>query len=149
MIFRMGVGLKWRKWMQFCIIITSFAVLINGDPSNFFNASRDLRQDDPLSPRLFTMIMEGLLKRTYEMQLIRGVSVGKRENTIEVSHLFFADDTLIFCQPDLKSILHLRCVLCTFKLFRNSRLIYTNLNWQELVTVRKLGLMLRSWGAKR
>lgn len=48
---------KWRRWMNACIT-TTFAVLINGDPSSFFQASRGLRQGDPLS--LFIAVMEGL-----------------------------------------------------------------------------------------
>ncbi|XP_021912061.1 uncharacterized protein LOC110825850 [Carica papaya] len=82
----MGFGLKWRTWMKNCISTTSFAILVNGDPSTFFNGSTGLRQGDPLSPLLFVIVMEalnGLLDRVRELHLIRGVLVGKEENTIE------------------------------------------------------------------
>lgn len=86
--------------MKSCITTTSFVALINGGPSNFFNASRGLRQGGPLSPLLFIMVMEalnGLLGKAKDLQLMREVSVGRMEH----------DDTLVFCQPDLRNLLHL------------------------------------------
>lgn len=50
MLDSFGFGLKWRFWKHTCITTTSFVVLINGGPSEFFKASKSLRQGDPLSP---------------------------------------------------------------------------------------------------
>lgn len=50
---KFGFSKKWRKWIKTCITTTSFAVMINGGPSTFLNASKGLRQGDPLSPLLF------------------------------------------------------------------------------------------------
>lgn len=64
------------------------------------------------------MVMEGLngiIERVKELNLLKGVRVGKRDNFTEISHLFFADDTLIFCQPDLKNLLYLKYVLYWFQ----------------------------------
>lgn len=99
MLFRIGFGLKWKKWTKSCITTTSFVILINGGHSSFFNASIGLRQGNPLSPLLFIVVMKALnelLGRAKELQLMRGVAVGSMENITDVSHLFFADDTLIF-----------------------------------------------------
>lgn len=30
---------------------------------------------------------------------------------VEVTHLFFADGTLLFCKPNSEVILHIKCVL--------------------------------------
>lgn len=75
---------------------TSFAVLINGGPSDFSKASRGLRQGHPLFPMLFILIMElldGLMNRAKEKQLFKGVRVGRGNAVQDVSHLLFADDT--------------------------------------------------------
>lgn len=103
-------GIKWRRWIRMCISSTSFAVMINGGPSFFVNASRDLRQGDPLFPLLFILVMEALnklLEQARTLSLIKGITVGK-EKKIELTHLFFAEDTLLFCQTEANNLLNLR-----------------------------------------
>jgi hypothetical protein len=58
-----------------------------------------LRQGDPLSPYLFLMCAEGLsalLRKAEGESLIRDISICRRGPRI--SHLFFADDSIIFCR---------------------------------------------------
>lgn len=43
MLERLELAGKWKKWMKACITIASFVVIVNGGPSSFFRASRDLR----------------------------------------------------------------------------------------------------------
>ena len=98
---RMGFGVKWKGWIKACITIVRFSIIVNGSLLGFFGSSRGLRQGDPLSPLLFLLIMEVLsriLKKTEECGLLRGFHVGP-VNSIEVriSHLLFADDTILFC----------------------------------------------------
>lgn len=58
MLGRLGFGNKWRKWMKSCIITAYFAMMVNGDPSSFFEATKGLRQGDLLSHLLFIIVME-------------------------------------------------------------------------------------------
>ena len=77
-----------------------FSILINGSPKDFFGSSRGLRQGDPLSPLLFAIVMEALsclLDGAVLAGHISSFTVGTRSNTpLMVTHLLFADDTLIF-----------------------------------------------------
>ena len=89
-----------------CISTAQFSVLVNGTPCGFFPSSRGLRQGDPLSPFLFIIVMEALsrlLARARDGGFISGFDVG-RINHISISHLLFADDTLILYGAALEQL---------------------------------------------
>ncbi|XP_024642310.1 uncharacterized protein [Medicago truncatula] len=70
---------------------------VNGSPTDEFPLVRGLRQSDLLSPFLFLLAAEGLnvvMKSLVEAQLFSGYSIGV-VNPVVVSHLQFADDTLL------------------------------------------------------
>ena len=75
-----------------CIQSASFAVLINGSPSNFFRASRGIRQGCPLSPFLFLLVVDAL-SRIIEQEKREGSFKGiKVTHSEELSHILFVDD---------------------------------------------------------
>ena len=114
----MGFGLKWKGWIKACITSVRFSVLVNGSPEIFFGSSRGLRQGDPLSPLLFLLIMEVLsriLKKTEENNLIQGFHVGAVNSVgVRISHLLFADDTILFCDASRDQLLSIRLALSCF-----------------------------------
>jgi hypothetical protein len=116
---RFGFGERWRSWMYQCVSMVRFSVLINGTPEDFFDSSRGVRQGDPLSPLLFVMVMEAfsrMMNVVVEKELLTSFAVGSRsDEAMVVSHLLFADDTLIFCEPKVEQIKHLRCLLLCFE----------------------------------
>ena len=118
---RMGFGMKWRGWIKACVTFVYFSVLVNGSPEGFFRCSRGLRQGDPLSSLLFLLIMEvlsRLLKKTEECNLIRGFHVGDVNVVgVRISHLLFADDTILFCDASREQLLSIRLVLSCFQTF--------------------------------
>jgi hypothetical protein len=116
---RCGFGEKWCSWIQHCISSVRFSVLINGVPSGFFGCSRGVRQGDPLSPFLFVLVMEAfsrMLGAFTERGLISGFSVGSSgQDRVNVYHLLFADDTLVFCGANTSQIRHLGALLVCFE----------------------------------
>jgi hypothetical protein len=133
---RCGFPLLWRKWIWFCISMVRFSFLINGCPSGFYASSRGLRQGDPLSPLLFVIVMEALsrlMDRTVPGRLLFGFTVGNSvRREVMVSHLLFADDTLIFCDADHSKIERLGCVLTWFEAIFGLKI---NLAKSEMVPV--------------
>ena len=80
--------------------------------------TRGLRQGDPLSPYLFllcAMGLQGLIKKAETNDDIRGVSICR--NGPRVSHLFFANDSIIFCKA---SISECEEVLKVLSLYENA-----------------------------
>ena len=101
---RMGFGISWCRWIRICISTVQFSVLFNGSPADFFGSSRGLRQGDPLSPMLFLVMIEvfsKMMKRAEGAGLLRGFRAdGRRGEGVYVSHLLFADDTILFCDAN-------------------------------------------------
>ena len=88
-----------------CLSTTKMSVLVNGSPTKEFSLEKGLRQGDPLSPFLFNIAMQGLscmLQRGCDLGLIEGVSI--EQAGFPLSHLQFADDTLIFSSASLESM---------------------------------------------
>ena len=108
---KMGFGDKWVGWIEWCISTATFSILVNGSPTGFFGSSRGLRQGDPLSPYLFVLGMEALslmVDKAAEGGYISGYMFKGRDNTVkQITHLLFADDTLVFCKDTKEEMTHL------------------------------------------
>ncbi|KAL9681628.1 hypothetical protein QQ045_013414 [Rhodiola kirilowii] len=112
----MGFGCKWIDWMRPCYSSASMDVLINGSPSKEFPMKRGLRQGDHLSPFLFLLAAEGLsriIDKVAGEGLINGVEWEKGGE--KMTHLQFADDTVLFCQANLEEIQRLKMILYGFE----------------------------------
>ena len=99
MIKKMGFHEKWISLMMMCVTIVTYSVLINGEPKGRITPSRGLQQGDPISPYLFLLCAEGLtamLKKEEAAGNIKGVATCR--GAPRISHLLFADDSIIFCR---------------------------------------------------
>ena len=99
-----------------CVISPTFAILVNVQPSKTFTPSRGLRQGDPLSPFLFILCVEGmsaLLIDAGEKKMIHGIKIGKKVSPI--SHLLFADDSLLFARATLEEVVSVLDVLSIYE----------------------------------
>jgi hypothetical protein len=71
-----------------CVCTTSYAVLLNGEPTCYIKPTRGIRQGDPLSPYLFLLCVEGLsalLREAKANNKIHGVAICR--GGPKVSHL--------------------------------------------------------------
>ncbi|XP_059064794.1 uncharacterized protein LOC131856862 [Cryptomeria japonica] len=94
---KFGFGIKWLKWVQACISMARFSIILNGSPCGFFASSRGLRQGDPLLPFLFIILVEAFSRAisfARESGLWKGISIPHMPTSH--THCLFADDTLLF-----------------------------------------------------
>ena len=113
---KMGVHQKMIEVIMRCITTVTYSIRINGQTRGRIVPSRGLRQGDPLSPYLFLFCAEGLLallRRATERQNIHGVAVCRRAPRI--SHLFFADDSLVFCRASLEECNELQRIFTVYE----------------------------------
>jgi hypothetical protein len=90
----------------------SYSVLINGVPYENILPSRGLRQGDPSSSYVLLIVAEGLsslLSRAALDNRLTGVPISV--GGYRLSHLFFADDSLLFCRATVEERENLSQVL--------------------------------------
>lgn len=112
MLGHLGFSSKWRAWIWEGISSTS---LINGSPCRLFKASLGLRQGDPLSPFMFTIVVKALSAlfcMAKEIGLIEGCDVGGGEKAITL--LQFMDDTILFSSTQCKEVIVLKRIPICF-----------------------------------
>ncbi|KAJ9683301.1 hypothetical protein PVL29_019053 [Vitis rotundifolia] len=133
---KMGFEPKWLRWMWSCLSSARFSVLVNGVPAGFFPSSKRLRQGDPLSPCLFVLgmeVLDVLIRRVVKGGFLSGCSIrGDRRSPLNISHLFFADDTIVFCEANKEHLTHLSWILFWFEAASGLRI---NLAKSEIIQV--------------
>ena len=101
--------------MRGCLSSVSHAILVNRNAKGWVKATKGLRQGDPLSPFLFTIVTDVLsrmLLRVEERSMLEGFNVGR--NRTRVSHLQFADDTIFFSSTCVEELQTLKFILLVF-----------------------------------
>lgn len=113
---RLGFNERWISLIMKCISSAEFSILINGEKKGSFKSYRGLRQGDPLSPYLFLLVAEGLsylISKENIKGTITGLSCSKGPI---ISHLLFADDSLIICKAKESELLALKNILEIYEL---------------------------------
>jgi hypothetical protein len=113
----MGFPSKLSKVIMGCITIVSYQVLINGQPSDKLTPERGLRQGDPLSPYIFILcanVLSGLMHEESKKNNLHGIQVARGSPVI--THLFFADDSLIFARANTKEAETISNILTNYQL---------------------------------
>ncbi len=112
---RLGFAEEWIHLIMMCIKSVSYSVLINGEQCGFFTASRGIRQGDSFSPYLFLLCAEGLsalFRKAERDSLIRGIAICR--GGPRISHLFFADDSIVFCKATNANCAELQQLLSVY-----------------------------------
>lgn len=101
------------------------SININGEMGPFFKTYRGLRQGDPLSPILFNRVGDAL-SAILEEATKNGVLEGLVPNLVEggLTHLQYADDTILFTKATSSNILALKFLLFCFEEMSGMKINY-------------------------
>ncbi|KAL6194708.1 hypothetical protein ACLB2K_035785 [Fragaria x ananassa] len=113
-LWEVGIRDKLLQLMIQCFTSVNSRVIVNGEVTKDFCPESGLRQGDPLSPYLFVLCMEKLSHLiTFQVEQGRWKPVKICQNGPAVSHLFFADDLILFGEASLAQAEVMRsCIDC-------------------------------------
>lgn len=98
---KFGFSEKWIDIIWRSISSCWFSVLVNGESCGFFHSSRGLRKG--LSPSIFIIAAEVLNRGLNHIHHPYFAFEGSRYTPM-VSHLAYADDVIIFCNGEKRSL---------------------------------------------
>ncbi|CAM8940146.1 unnamed protein product [Rhodiola kirilowii] len=113
---RMGFPDQWTEMIMACVKSVSYMIRINDAVTEEIRPERGLRQGDPLSPYLFLFCTEWFaqkLRQGQERRDLRGIKICR--DAPEVTHLLFADDSIIFLRACRNDVDHLKRILRLFE----------------------------------
>uniref|UniRef100_A0A8I6XXF5 Reverse transcriptase domain-containing protein n=1 Tax=Hordeum vulgare subsp. vulgare TaxID=112509 RepID=A0A8I6XXF5_HORVV len=114
---KLGFSNQWIQWIMACVTSVKYSVKFSGAILDSFTPSRGLHQGDPLSPFLFLFVVDGLsalLRQGVASNNIAPVKVCRRAPG--VSHLLFADDTLLFFKANQEKAMCVKGVIQSYAL---------------------------------
>jgi hypothetical protein len=116
-------GIKWVQLVMNCVTSVTYSVIVNGSPVGRITPSRGIRQGDPLSPYLFILCAEVLSTMLQNEEVsghLKGVPTSYKG--MRINHLFFADDSVLFCKATEQEWNYLRRVLGVYEAASGQRL---------------------------
>ncbi|XP_021865115.2 uncharacterized protein [Spinacia oleracea] len=100
MLSELGFPAKFVNWVMQCLYSVSYSILINGCPTKPIPAKKGLRKGDLISPYLFALGMEYLSRCLASLADNPEFSYHPRCKKLDLSHMMFADDSMMFSRAD-------------------------------------------------
>ncbi|GAU51648.1 hypothetical protein TSUD_414700 [Trifolium subterraneum] len=113
---KMNFPSVWRGWIMECVTSASAPVLVNGCPTDEFHFERTAPRGSS-SPFLFLLAAEGLhvlMEAMVSNSVFTPYGIGL-QNSVSISHLQFADDTLLIGEKSWANVRALKAVLLLFE----------------------------------
>ncbi|KAL0429893.1 UNVERIFIED_CONTAM: putative mitochondrial protein [Sesamum radiatum] len=104
-LLKLGFHSLFVDLVLLCVSFVSYSIILGGRQFGNITPRRGLRQGDLLSPYLFLLCTDALTSLISKAEAkgdIRGIQICREAPSI--SHLLFADDTLICCQATIEAM---------------------------------------------
>ncbi|KAL0364052.1 UNVERIFIED_CONTAM: putative mitochondrial protein [Sesamum angustifolium] len=137
-MLKLGFPSRFVRLIMLCVSSVSYSFMLGGCQFGSLIPERGLRQGDPLSPYLFLLCTESfcsLIQRAESAAHIQGISICRGAPCI--SHLLFADDTLIFSKASLSSVRAIKDLLEIYGEHLDRRLTFISLLWRLAEILRR------------
>jgi hypothetical protein len=111
-----GFSNTWCKWIEDFTQNGHAHIKINDQVGENFQTKKRLRQEDPLSPILFNIVVDMLaiiINRAKNEGQIDGVVPHLVDNGLSI--LQYVDDTIIFMDDNIEKAKNLKLLLCAFE----------------------------------
>ncbi|XP_062103589.1 uncharacterized protein LOC133814674 [Humulus lupulus] len=95
---------KFVQWIMNCLTGTSYTLLFNGRLQGSFEGKKGLRQGDLISPLLFVLAMEYLTRILSQASHHKEFRYHPLCKNLHLVNLCFADDLILFCKGNVKSV---------------------------------------------
>nr|XP_009761796.1 PREDICTED: uncharacterized protein LOC104213930 [Nicotiana sylvestris] len=114
MMYTLNFPSKFIKWTMTCITTTKYSITLNGGLYGNIEDKRGLRQEDPISPLIFVICMEYFTCIMKHVTTLQGFAFHTKCKRLQLNHLCFADDVLIFYRGDIQSVVIMMRGLASF-----------------------------------
>ncbi|GKU86882.1 hypothetical protein SLEP1_g1354 [Rubroshorea leprosula] len=103
-LISLGFPAYFVNLLKICITTPMFSIVFNGNLCGYFSGKKGVRQGDPLSPYIFVVCME-VLSRMLNHAAIEGkFAYHPKCKKVQLTHLCFADDLIIFTNGSITSL---------------------------------------------
>lgn len=112
---RLGFCREWIRLVMVCVTKVKYKVLWDNELMAPIMPGRGLRQGDLPSPYLLIGVegLSELLRKNEQKGLLHGCKIATGAPIL--THLFFADDSLLFCRATLEECKHLQKLLEVYR----------------------------------
>ena len=100
----MNIPDQFVHWIHICLSTDAFSISVNGELEGFFPSTRGLRHGCALSPYLFVIAINVLSRLLNKAALAEKIGFNPTCSEVNLTHLNFADDIMIFTNGDPASL---------------------------------------------